>query len=130
MHSASISYLYLVTYLLHSYQVERVKQRIHPLVLGVILLLLGVGVVGYCIYLAYVAYETYKPVLPAARSLDEAITNTAYELLNLVLKLGFLGIMVWAGGLLLKHGAGMIVDIHRAEKGVEKCMEQSKRVSQ
>jgi len=71
------------------------KMDFNPGLIGVIVLLLGLIIVLIGAYLAYEAYQTYKPVLPKGSSLDEAITNTAYELVNLVLKLGFLGVMVW-----------------------------------
>lgn len=103
--------------------------KFHPAIIGVLVLVLGIGIVLFGVYLAYGAYETYRPVLPKATSLDEAVTNTTYELLNLVVKLGFLGIVVWGGGLLMKHGAHILVESHRAEKGAEKCSGQQRQES-
>lgn len=65
---------------------------------------MGAGLVIFGAILAYVSYNTYKPVLPQANTLDEAITRTAYELINLAIRLGFLGIMIGAGAILLKYG--------------------------
>jgi len=98
------------------------------LILGVALAVavLGAGIVLYGTILAYDAYMNYVPVLPRVRSLDEAITNTAYELVNLVIKLGFLGVMIGAGGLLTKRGLFAAIEAHRLEKGAETCSGQQK----
>ena len=78
---------------------------------GVVMLAIGLGIVAFGAYLAYDAYVTYRPLLPAGHTLEESITNTVYELLNLVIRLGFLGAMIWAGSIVLGKG----VDIVRAE---------------
>jgi len=75
------------------------------------MLFVGLGIVGFGAYLAYDAYITYKPLLPAAATLEKSITNTVYELLNLVIRLGFLGAMIWAGSIVLSKG----VDVVRSE---------------
>jgi hypothetical protein len=93
-------------------------------ILGVILSLLGAGAVIGSIYLAYVGYETYKPILPQAESLDIAITYSSYELINLAIKLGFMGIMVWGGGVLLKHGLHSVVEV--SKKGGAECTSQQR----
>jgi len=95
-------------------------------ILGVVLTVLGVVIVLYGAYLAYDAYMNYAPVLPKARSLDEAITNTSYELINLVIKLGFLGVMIWAGGLLVKHGLSATIEAHKSDRGAAVRSEQQK----
>lgn len=103
--------------------------KLHPAIAGVVVLVVGIGIVGFGVYLAYNAYETYRPVLPRASSLDEAITNTAYELINLVLKLGFLGVMIWGGGIMIKHGSGLLVEGYRVDRGADKCSGQQKQGS-
>ncbi len=87
-------------------------------IVGLVMLFIGLGIVGFGAYLAYDAYVTYRPLLPAASTLEKSITNTVYELLNLVIKLGFLGAMIWAGSIVLSKG----VDVVRSEgiKGREK----------
>lgn len=80
-------------------------------IVGLVMLSVGLGIVGYGAYLAYDAYVTYRPLLPAAATLEKSITNTVYELLNLVIKLGFLGAMIWAGSIVLGKG----VDLVRSE---------------
>ncbi|MET1160465.1 MAG: hypothetical protein ABWW65_05835 [Thermoprotei archaeon] len=98
--------------------------KVSPFYIGLAVLLIGVVIIIFSISLAFNAYETYKPILPQAKSLDEAITNTAYELVNLVLKLGFLGIIVWGGGLLLRHGIGMLIESYRIDRGTRECSGQ------
>jgi len=106
------------------------KRGFNSGLIGVIVLLLGLIIVLIGAYLAYEAYQTYKPVLPKGSSLDEAITNTAYELVNLVLKLGFLGVMVWGGSILLKNGLNAVVEVYRIDKGSRECSPQQKQESQ
>lgn len=90
-------------------------------VLGFTLTALGVALLIIVAWLAYVAYSTYTPILPRARALDEAITNTVYELLNLVLKLGFLGVLLGCSSVALKHGISMLVELRKIEKSVITC---------
>jgi len=86
--------------------------------------LIGLAAIITGVVLALNAFQTYQPVLPPSPSLSEAVTNTAYELVNLVFKLAFLGIVVWGGSIALGKGLSALVDIYRVEKGVEKCTEQ------
>jgi len=72
--------------------------------LGSAILALGVVLLVFTFYLAYIAYSNYRPILPSSSDLSEAITNTTFELLNLVGKIAFLGVMVWASSILLKNG--------------------------
>jgi hypothetical protein len=102
----------------------------NPHVIGFTLVLVGLVIVVLGAYLAYDAYQTYRPVLPKASTLDQAITNTTYELVNLVLKLGFLGILVWAGGMILNHGISSVIEGYRIDKGVNRCTQQQKSGSQ
>jgi len=106
------------------------EMKWNPYLVGVVLLSIGLIIIVVGVYSAYEAYHIYKPVFPMAKSLDEAITNTAYELVNLVLKLGFLGLVLWGGGIVAKYGVSMIVELYKADKGELKRMEQSKSESQ
>ncbi len=100
-----------------------------PGTIGLVLVIIGLVIIVSGVYLAYNAYQEYRPVLPKATSLDEAITNTAYELVNLVLKLGFLGVIIWGGGILLKHGIHATLENQRIVKGATKCSSPSKSES-
>ena len=74
------------------------------------LVLVGVGLAILCIgaLLAYDAYRGYKPITPQTKSLEEAITTTTYDLVNLAVKLGFLGVLVWSGSIPLRYGVEMV----------------------
>lgn len=87
-----------------------------PALVGLVVTVLGLAITALGVLLAYNAYMNYSPILPKATSLDEAITNTVYELLNLVLKLGFLGVMLWAGTALLKNGLSTLIEAYRVDK--------------
>jgi len=98
--------------------------NIQPRLIGLIIILIGLIIVIAGAVIALDAYNTYKPILPQASRLDEAITNTVYELLNLAIKLGFIGVFIYAGGLLLKHGVSVLIESYRVDKGVAKCLER------
>jgi hypothetical protein len=102
----------------------------NPHTLGFALVIAGLIIVLLGAYLAYDAYQIYRPVLPKASTLDQAITNTTYELVNLVLKLGFLGILVWSGGMILNHGISSVIEAYRIDKGVSRCTQQQNSGSQ
>jgi len=104
--------------------------KVSPRDLGLVLVVLGLAVVVFGAFLAYAAYVRYRPVLPSnVQSLSEAITGAAFELLNLVVRLGFLGAMIWAGGLVIKHGSTLIIEAYRVDRGVEVRSEQRKQES-
>lgn len=96
------------------------KVNINPLHLGLLLLVIGVLLIVFGAYLAYNTYVSYTPILPRASSLEEAVTNTAYELVNVAVKLGFLGVLVWCGSIITKHGVSLVVEGYRVNK-VSKC---------
>lgn len=87
-----------------------------PLVTGIAILLAGVLIVVFGAFLAFDAYLNYRPLLPAGGDLQSSITNTVYELLNLVIKLGFLGAMIWAGSILLGKGVDLFKALYIREK--------------
>lgn len=87
-----------------------------PFVTGVAILLAGVLIVIFGAFLAFDAYLNYRPLLPAGEDLQSSITNTVYELLNLVIKLGFLGAMIWAGSILLGKGVDFFKSFYVKEK--------------
>lgn len=87
--------------------------------LGLIIVLVGVSLTIFTFYLAYNAYMSYKPLLPPTGDLSLAITNTSFELINLVAKIAFLGVMLWASSILLRYGVGII----KSEKQPEKKQE-------
>lgn len=97
-----------------------------PFLTGMAILLVGVLIVILGAFLAFDAYHNYRPLLPAGEDLQSSITNTVYELLNLVIKLGFLGAMIWAGSILLGKGIDLFKAIYIKEKKPEKIEETKK----
>jgi len=76
--------------------------------IGLILLLIGVLVILVAIVVAFNAFYTYK--LPEIRgsSLEELISSLINILVEIALRLGFLGLAVWAAGILLKYGVSLL----------------------
>jgi len=76
--------------------------------IGLILLLVGVLVILVAIVVAFNAFYTYK--LPEIRgsSLEELISSLINILVEIALRLGFLGLAVWAAGILLKYGVSLL----------------------
>lgn len=97
-----------------------------PFVTGVAILLAGVLIVVSGAFLAFEAYLNYRPLLPAGGDLQTSITNTVYELLNLVIKLGFLGAMIWAGSILLGKGVDLFKALYVKEKKPKESEETKK----
>ncbi|ABM80164.1 hypothetical protein [Hyperthermus butylicus] len=87
------------------------------LLMATILIVIGVVVVVAGALAAYHAYAMYNPVLPPAERLDQAIAYTSYELVNLAARLGFLGLMIWAGSVLLLRGIELLQTLRREGKG-------------
>jgi len=83
---------------------------------GIVTLLIGIFIIIFGAFLAFYAYLNYKPLLPAGKDLQSSITSTVYELLNLVIKLAFLGAMIWAGSILLGKGIDLFKSIYVWEK--------------
>ncbi|MFN3268690.1 MAG: hypothetical protein ACK416_05475 [Zestosphaera sp.] len=97
-----------------------------PFLTGIAILLAGVLIVVFGAFLAFDAYLNYRPLLPAGEDLQSSITNTVYELLNLVIKLGFLGAMIWAGSILLGRGIDLFKALYVKEKKPKESEESKK----
>ena len=69
--------------------------------LGLTVTLIGLIVVLLGVSLAYKAYTGYKPLKPSSQSLNEAITGATFDLVNIAAKIGYIALIVWAGGLLM-----------------------------
>jgi len=98
-------------------------------VLALAITLLGLAVIVTGIVLALQSFYEYKPLLPPSTSLNEAVASTVYELLNLVIKLAFLGVAVWGGSIALSKGLSALIDLYRVDKGVDKCTGQQRSAS-
>ncbi len=80
----------------------------NPSLVGVILIALGVAIIGFAVYGSYTLYQTYTPPSVAATDVKSLVGAAISILLNVTVKLGALGVMVWAGSVLVKHGAGLV----------------------
>ncbi len=78
---------------------------------GALLLVIGLLLLVFSFFKAYTAYQNYQPVMPkVSGDLATAVSSASFELINLAAKLAFVGIMVWAGSIILKYG----VDLFRS----------------
>ncbi len=90
---------------------------------GIILVLIGLAMLGFSFYEAYNAYLNYKPVMPSAgEDLAQAVSSASFELINLAARLAFIGIMVWAGAVVLKYGVELVL----GEKELKKKKKEKK----
>ncbi len=87
------------------------------LLLGLVIILLGVAY-------AFNSYKNYKPLLPKGNTLEEAITNSTFDLVNLAAQLAFLGVGIWGGAILLREGLR-----HLRCEGCPECTGLQKRES-
>lgn len=70
---------------------------------------LGVALLLFSFYQAFQAYTNYKPVMPqVSGDLAQAVTNASFELINLAARLAFIGVMVWAGSVVLRNGIDLL----------------------
>lgn len=58
--------------------------------------------------IAYISFHGYTVLDVKGSTIDEAIVSLVRSLADLAAKLGFLGIIVWAGGILLKYGIQLL----------------------
>jgi hypothetical protein len=73
--------------------------------IGIALIAVGAAVVLAAVAVAFNAFYTYKvPVLVGGSSLDELISRLLNVLVELAVRLGFLGIAIWGGSILIKQG--------------------------
>lgn len=78
--------------------------------IGVGLVVAGAALVILAAILAYQSFYGYRLSLPLPSyqgqpaSIETTITSLVVLLVELAAKLGFLGIMVWGGGILIKYG--------------------------
>ncbi|QOR94908.1 hypothetical protein IMZ38_03085 [Thermosphaera chiliense] len=93
---------------------------------SIILFLLGILLIGLGVALALVQLYTYVPRIVSGGP-EEALSGILYELLGLVAKLGFIGLVIYGGSVLLRNGVHMLLELRRIEKGVPQRSESSKQ---
>jgi len=72
-----------------------------------ILIWSGALIVIFSAILGIYMFYTYSPLLPAGGTLEESLSFTVYELMNIVIRIAFLGIAIWAGAILMSKGIEM-----------------------
>ncbi|MEM1831745.1 MAG: hypothetical protein QXJ97_09495 [Desulfurococcaceae archaeon] len=68
----------------------------------------GIVLILIAAFTAYTSFYGYSIPRIEGSSVDEAVISLVYSLTDLAARLGFLGIMVWAGGILLKYGIQLL----------------------
>lgn len=71
---------------------------------GLVLVIVGLIVVLAGAYLAYAAYKSYRPLEASPGGIEETISVSVMKLVDLAFKLAYIGVIVWAGGILLRNG--------------------------
>ena len=83
----------------------------------ILLLILGVVFVITSVVLAYTSFYSYKVSTVQGASVEDVITSLVNALVDIAVRLGFLGLIVWAGSILLKHGITLIKpEVTRGDK--------------
>ncbi|MEM3763321.1 MAG: hypothetical protein QW123_00370 [Desulfurococcaceae archaeon] len=75
---------------------------------SVTMIAIGIVLVLIAAFIAYTSFYGYSIPRIEGSSVDEAVISLVYSLTDLAARLGFLGIMVWAGGILLKYGIQLL----------------------
>lgn len=76
--------------------------------IGLIILVIGVVVIVSTIIVAFNSFYTYKLPEIKSSSMEEAVSLLMNILIDIALRLGFLGLVVWAASILLKHGISLL----------------------
>jgi len=76
-----------------------------------IIISIGIALILFAAYLAYSDYKTYSPQLQFQQTSDVngLLSSTITSLLVLAMKLGYLGILVWGGSLIMKYGIQLLI---------------------
>lgn len=72
--------------------------------IGLTLIGLGVAFILIAVLMAYGSFYGYSLPEITGRDIDTVITSLVNALVDIAVRLGFLGIIVWAGSILLKYG--------------------------
>lgn len=72
--------------------------------ISIALIAVGAMLIIIAALVAFLSFYGYRVPEMTGISLEESITRLVYALVDIAVRLGFLGVMVWAGSILLKHG--------------------------
>ncbi|MEM1628503.1 MAG: hypothetical protein QW551_04410 [Desulfurococcaceae archaeon] len=71
---------------------------------GIALIIMGAVLIIIAAITAYISFHGYKLPEITSGSVDMAIISLVRTLADIAIRLGFLGIMVWAGSIFLRYG--------------------------
>jgi len=91
-----------------------------------ILLWSGASLVIFSSILGIVMFYQYSPILPVGAGIEESLAYTVYELMNIVIRIAFLGIAIWGGAILMSKG----IELAKGEKSIGEKTAQPKTSSQ
>lgn len=92
-------------------------RRVGSNLVALVLIVLGVALVVFSFYEAFLAYTNYRPVMPKVEGdLAKAVSSASFELINLAARLAFIGVMVWAGSVVLRNGIDLLKAGERKEE--------------
>jgi len=80
----------------------------------------GTLMVCLAVYIAFTFFYSYRVLPVGGASIEEAISSLVNALVEIAVRLGFLGLVVWAGSVLLRHGIASL----RLELRVESSKEE------
>ncbi|MEZ0393785.1 MAG: hypothetical protein ABWK00_01880 [Desulfurococcaceae archaeon] len=90
--------------------------RLGPHLIGAVLVALGVALILFAAIVAYESFVSYALPQVSASDVSAAIVGLVSALATVAIKLGFLGIIVWGGGIILRNGVSLL----REERGEAK----------
>jgi len=83
-------------------------------IVAYIIIAAGIFLVIFAAYLAYGDYKTFSPALSQqSQDVGGVLSSVISSLLVLAMKLGYLGILVWGGSLLIKHGIQLLLGLRK-----------------
>jgi hypothetical protein len=75
---------------------------------GLALIVAGGILVIVAALIALSSFYGYSIQIPRGQNIEDTITSLVNVLIELAIRLGFLGVMVWAGSILLRYGVQSI----------------------
>lgn len=84
------------------------RDKIATRYVSIALIAVGSLLIVISAVIAYISFHGYNVLEIKGSSIDEAIVSLVHSLADLAARLGFLGIIVWAGGILLKYGVQLL----------------------
>lgn len=96
-------------YILHSLQwcIYLPEKPLHRYI-SISLILTGVVLIVVVALMAFQSFYGYRIPEFTGTTLEESISRLVYALVDIATRLGFLGVVVWASGILLKYGIQLL----------------------